>query len=73
MPLWMRSFLCFEAALTNPSMLPRRCSPIPVQLPTLKSGTVIFDQSALRRRQNSESRFWLAQFHNMLLLKALGL
>jgi len=57
----------------NPSVLPRRCRPTPVQLPTLYIGTVILSQRALRILQKSESKLWLAHSHNMLLLNASGL
>ena len=37
---------CFDAARTKPSMLPRRCSELPPQLPQESSGTVIMSQFA---------------------------
>jgi hypothetical protein len=46
---------------------------MPVQLPTLYRGTVMFSHRALFMRQNSESRLLHAHSHSMLLLKAFGL
>src|SRR5947199_4136780 len=43
------SHFCFEAERTNPSKLPRGCSPCPPQLAAEKSGTVTFDQSGIAR------------------------
>ena len=42
----MRSFLCGVAARMKASVLPRRCSAMPDQLPTLNIGTLILSHCA---------------------------
>src|SRR5262249_11608207 len=57
----MRSFLCGVAARINASVLPRRCNPIPVQLPTLSIGTVILPHCACAPRNAPLSSVLLSQ------------
>ena len=56
-----------------PSVLPRRCSEVPPQLPTLYRGTSIRSQRALICRQKSESRSLRMYVHSRLFWNASGL
>src|SRR6266508_2840181 len=55
------SHFCREAERTNPSKLPRGCSPCPPQFAEERSGTLIFDQSGMRERQYSSLASGLLQ------------
>jgi len=54
------------------SVLPRRCSAMPDQLPTVSIGTVIFSHLRLRAAQRALSRLLLSQKCSVLACQAFG-
>jgi hypothetical protein len=58
-PFCMRSFLCGDCERMKASVLPRRCRPKPVQLPTERKGTVILSHCACEPLKAPLSRLLL--------------
>ncbi len=68
----MRSFLCGVAACMNASVLPRRCRPMPDQLPTLNIGTLILSHCACAPRNAPLSRLLCSQKYSVLICQPSG-
>ena len=68
----MRSFLCFDGERMKASVLPRRCSPKPVQLPTERNGTAIRSHCACAPASTPLSRLWCIQCHSVLVIQPSG-
>ena len=68
----MRNFLCGVAARMNASVLPRRCKPMPDQLPTENIGTLILSHCACEPRNAPLSRLLCSQKCSVLICQPSG-